>query len=505
MLAATEGHWHMSIQVDLAGRSARALLDSGVTGIFMKKEYAANVRTWNKGKKEVYQLQGLGETSLGRVDTETDPMIMKIGDHEETVQFDVTETGEYNIILGYPWLWRHNPEINWREGTIRLTKCGCTSHTEAQESSNHSMKGIRSKAMKKEIRATGQIRNSKGWKLITPHNRESRRIRVTIADEFQEFTDMFREALARDSLPEHKEWDHKILLEEGQKPTFALIYRMMEKELEELWKYIDKNQEKGFIRLSTSPAGYPVIFVPKKDGSLRLCVDYRQLNKITVKNRYPLLLIEEIQDRFAGAKWFTALDLQGAYTHIRIKPGEEWKTAFRTRFGLYEYQVMPFGLTNAPATFQAMINSVLYEYLDKFVVVYLDDILVYTNGSREEHTEHVKKVLRKLRDNQLQLKPEKCEFFKKEVEFLGHIISMEGIRMDLKKIEAITEWPQPKNVTEVQAFHGLANYYRMFIRNFSEITKPLTTLFKKDTPFKWTDNQQRAFERIKEEFRNGDI
>ncbi|KFZ17321.1 hypothetical protein V501_01795 [Pseudogymnoascus sp. VKM F-4519 (FW-2642)] len=180
---------------------------------------------------------------------------------------------------------------------------------------------------------------------------------------------------------------------------------------QESTEYIDDNLAKGFIKPSTSPAGSPVLFVPKKDGSLRLCVDYRALNNITIKDRYALPLINELHDRFQGAKIFSKLDLRGAYNLIRIKSGEEWKTAFRTRYGLFEYQVMPFGLTNAPASMQRLMNDALHEYLDIFVIVYLDDVLVYS-ASKEEHVEHVKLVLKKIEKYNLLLKPEKCEFHK---------------------------------------------------------------------------------------------
>jgi len=225
------------------------------------------------------------------------------------------------------------------------------------------------------------------------------------------------------------------------------------------------------------------MFIPKKNGKLRLVIDYRQLNKITKKDRTPLPLISEIRDRLAGANWFTALDLKGAYNLIRIKEGDEWKTAFRTRYGLFECLVMPFGLTNAPATFQRMINFVLKEYVDQFVIVYLDDILIFSK-TREEHEEHIHKVLQALQDANLLVEPEKCQFEIQEVTFLGHIITPGNIRMDPDKISAIQGWKEPQNVKEVQSFLGLANYYRRFIKSFAKLATPLTNLTKKLTKFK---------------------
>ena len=255
---------------------------------------------------------------------------------------------------------------------------------------------------------------------------------------YRNWRHLFREEATAAALPKHQPWDHEIKLEPGKQPTFGPIYALSEKELGTLRKYLDENLKKGFIRKSESPAGYPILFVPKKDGTLRLCVDYRKLNSITIKNRYPLPNISELQDRLQGAKYFTKLDLRGAYNLIRMKAGEEWKTAFRTRYGHYEYTVMPFGLTNAPATCQEMINDALRQYLDIFVIAYLDDILVFSK-TMELHVDHVITVLKCLDERDLRLKPEKCEFHRKEVDFLSFVVGRNGIRIDPNKIKAIKE------------------------------------------------------------------
>jgi RNase H-like domain found in reverse transcriptase/Reverse transcriptase (RNA-dependent DNA polymerase)/Integrase zinc binding domain len=316
--------------------------------------------------------------------------------------------------------------------------------------------------------------------------------------EYQDFKDLFTEKEGKAALPEHKPWDHEIPIVEGKTPThYGGLIPLSKREEDFLKEYIEKQLEKGFIRPSRSPISHGVLFAPKKDGSLRPCIDYRKLNDITVKNRYPLPRIDELQDRFVKAKWFTALDIRDAYYRIRMKQGEEWKTAFRTRFGLYEYQVMPFGLTNAPASFQNLINDTLREHLDDFVVAYLDDVMVFSK-TYEEHVRHVRIVLKLLKQKNLPVKLSKCEFHKNSISFLGYIVSNEGLRPDPQKIKAVEEWPTPENVKDVQAFLGLTNYYRKFVWDYSKVAKPLTDLTKKDVPFLWEKNCRKAFDGLKD-------
>ena len=313
-----------------------------------------------------------------------------------------------------------------------------------------------------------------------------------IPEQYRKYLDVFSEDNAN-TLPEHRPCDHTIPPVEGTQPPFGPLYSLSRDELHALSDYIKDNLEKGFIRPSASPAGAPILFVKKKDGSLRLCVDYRGLNKITIKNRYPLPLINELMDRLSSATVYTKLDIRNAYHRIRIADGDEWKTAFRCRYGHFEFLVMPFGLTNAPASFQALINDTLREYLDHFVIVYLDDILVFRN-SQEEHEQHVKMVLDKLRSAGLYVKAEKCKFHVREVEFLGFRVGTSGITMDPSKISTVQNWPIPTSIRDIQVFLGFANFYRRFIRNYSKITLPMTSLLKKNVDFQWTDKAQTAFD-----------
>ncbi|KAJ1028332.1 hypothetical protein NDA18_002996 [Ustilago nuda] len=228
--------------------------------------------------------------------------------------------------------------------------------------------------------------------------------------------------------------------------------------MSELRRYLDENLEKGFIRPSKSPARSPMLFVPKKDGGLRLCVDYQGLNEITVKNRTPLPLIEEQLFLLRKARIYTKLDLRAAYNLIWIAKGDEWKTAFGTQLGLYEYLVMPFGLANAPAHFQSFINGIFLDIIGVYVVVYLDDFLIFSNNE-ERHVEHVAEVLTRLRNNRLFAKLSKCEFHTRTVEFLGYFIKLTGIEMDPEKVHTVKEWPMPESVHDIQRFLGFANFY----------------------------------------------
>ncbi len=229
------------------------------------------------------------------------------------------------------------------------------------------------------------------------------------------------------------------------------------------------------MRPSFSPWGALVLFVKKKDGSMRLCINYRQLNKVTIKNKYPLSRIDDLFDQLKGATVFSKIDLRSGYYQLRVKESDVPKTAFRTRYGHYEFLVMPFGLTNALAIFMDLMNRIFRPYLDKFVVVFIDDILIYSRDE-SEHAEHLRTVLQILREKKLYAKFSKSEFWLREVGFLGHIVSSEGIRVDPSKISAIVGWEPPKNVTEVRSFLGLAGYYRRFVKGFSMIASPMTKL-----------------------------
>ncbi|GJU38895.1 putative reverse transcriptase domain-containing protein [Tanacetum coccineum] len=311
----------------------------------------------------------------------------------------------------------------------------------------------------------------------------------------QDFPEVFPEDLP--GIPPTRQVEFQIDLIPGAAPVARAPYRLAPSEMKELSDQLKELSDKGFIRPSSSPWGAPVLFVKKKDGSFRMCIDYRELNKLTVKNRYPLPRIDDLFDQLQGSSIYSKIDLRSGYHQLRVREEDIPKTAFRTRYGHYEFQVMPFGLTNAPAVFMDLMNRVCKPYLDKFVIVFIDDILIYSKN-KQEHAEHLKLILELLKKEQLYAKFSKCEFWIPKVQFLGHVIDSQGIHVDPAKIESVKDWESPKSATEIRQFLGLAGYYRRFIEGFSKIAKPMTKLTQKKIKFEWSDKAEAAFQLIKQ-------
>jgi transposase InsO family protein len=455
---------------------------------------------------------------------------LRIADHhQQNMMFYVTQLANYPLVLGMPWLKQHDPQVGFAAHTLTFNSQYC------QKFCNVPDRPTKTRALHDVPRKFRQgMQNEtpdalKNWNIL-PISLNAARIycrrgkvrvftltveqideslqqspdpNIELPEEIRDFGDVFS-AKEADQLPPHRPEDHHIELQPGKKLPFGPLYRMSRNELLALRKWLDENLQKGFIRPSSSPVASPVLFVQKPDGSLRFCVDYRALNNITVKDRYPLPLINESLNNLAGMEYFSKIDIVSAFNNLRIRKGEEYLTAFRTRFGLYESLVMPFGLTGAPATFQRYINSALRRYLDLFCTAYLDDILIYSR-TREEHVEHLRLVLQALREAGLYAKPSKCEFFVKETKFLGLIVGRHGIRMDPAKVETVVNWKTPSCLTDVQAFLGFGNFYRRFICNYSKVVAPLTHLTKKGVPFAWGPECESAFRRLKEAFTTAPI
>ena len=423
---------------------------------------------------------------------------VRIGKYQTKVTLDVICLAGKDLILGLPWLREHNPRVDWKTGTLRFD-----GHDDGRgPQPTHRQRSVVEEKMVCNTTHQTSYQKKRAVDLISKMDRAMKApkeedVLLQIPKAYHKWKHIFEKPTGEQSLPEHKSWDHEIILEEGKTPPFLPIYALSEPQLKATREYIDENLAKKYIRPSDSPAGFPILFVPKKDDTLRLCVDYRKLNDMTRKNRYPLPNIQELRDRLTGAKYFTSLDLRDGYYQIRMKKGEEWKTAFRTRYGHYEYTVMPFGLTNAPATFQAMINDVLRRHLDISVIAYLDDILIYSE-TEEEHIKHVQQVLECLDKYNLRLKPSKCSFHQQELEFLGHTVGVNGVKISEEKIRTIKEWAIPRNVKDIQSFLGFTNFNRSFIKNYSHIATPLTRLTKKEVSWRWGESQQQAFEALKQ-------
>src|SRR6202021_2579006 len=526
-------------------KEGAALLDSGATHNFIDRKFVElhSLQTCLMEQPRELLLAD-GRPSAGSLITHQVLLPIRLDRHSEIVKLFVADVNRHPLVLGMPWLTTHNPQVHWPAHKITFNSTHCLNHcflgnrpcsvfslAARKDSRSETPKTNATNATNATIATNtrNKEKNSRKNSTDTPklaatdacHIPKTHTTNETCKDtaptheqiqdsdlklippEFHDFADVFSKKEAQ-KLPEHRPYDLRIELEEGKTPPFGTVYNLSPAELKVLKEYIDDNLAKGFIRHSRSPAGAPILFVKKKDGSLRLCVDYRGINNITVKNRYPLPLASELIDRIGNSKYFTTLDLRDGYHLLRMAPGEEWKTAFRCRYGLFEYTVMPFGLCNAPGAFQHFTNDAFRDYLDSFVEIYLDDILIHSE-TLEEHKEHVRLVLERLREKGLYAKPQKCQFMSPEVRFLGYLLSADGIGPEPERITAVTEWPTPTSAHDIRRFLGLANFYRKFIEKYSEIAAPMTALLRKDVPFVWDDVTQHSFDTLKKAFTSAPI
>jgi len=316
---------------------------------------------------------------------------------------------------------------------------------------------------------------------------------------FNELIDKYKDIFAEEinQLGRTNITRHKIELEDGIRPIKQQYYKTNPIASKFIQDEIGKLLENGIIKPSKSPWTSPVVLVKKKDGKTRFCVDYRKLNSVTKKDAYPIPQINNMLNELGGAQWFTTLDLASGYWQVEMDPESQEKTAFTTKYGTYEFTIMPFGLTNAPATFQRLMNEMLNDMLNNGVMVYLDDINIYTK-TFEEHLKKLEEVFKRIRVAGLKIKPSKCHFAQQEITFLGHIVNKNGILPDPEKIEKVKNFPRPTTVTQIRSFLGLASYYRKFIKDFSVIAKPINQLVKKEIPFIWTEKQEEAFKILKQ-------
>jgi hypothetical protein len=323
-------------------------------------------------------------------------------------------------------------------------------------------------------------------------NIEQEFIPDSVQQVLQEFSGIFDEP---SGLPPSRSFDHTIPLLPGAQPVSVRPYRYTPAQKDEIESQVTEMLDKGIIQPSASPFSSPVLLVKKKDGTWRFCADYRHLNAITVKNKYHLPIIDELLDELSGAQWFTKLDLRSGYHQIRMNSADEHKTAFRTHHGHFEFKVIPFGLTSAPATFQGVMNSILSSLLRRYVLVFVDDILIYSR-SLEEHVKHLRAIFQILARRQLKVKKSKCSFAQQRLSYLGHVISPNGVATDEEKIQVVQMWPTPTSIKELRSFLGLAGYYRKFVRHFGILSKPLTNMLRKGQIFIWTSVAEESFQAL---------
>ena len=418
-----------------------ALVDSVASENFIDKAYAEASRIPMQQKttpRRVLTVYG-SEVTGGPV-TQDGQIHLTINNREEEIRLHCIMIGNAPIILGLLWLKLHDPVIGWKNHTVKFHSDHCAE--KCLPSSPRANTVPEEKATEQYYKKTPA--EEENWEIgetdpcrvcqtvIDEIKETSKTNKKPIPPEYHEFLDVFTEEEPT-TPPPHRTQDHHIPLEEGKTPPYEPLRPLNKDKMKALKEYLEINEKRGWIWASTSPAGAPIHFVKKKDGGLRLWEDYRQLNKITINDRTPLPLISESLVQLSSATIYTKLDIRDVYYNLRIAKGDEWKTAFRTRYGLYEYCVMPFRLTIATASFQRWMNEILSDYLDIFYMAYLDDILFFS-PDEETHRKHVRVVLTRVRDTGLTLKSSKCEFHSMETEYLGYVISPEGLRMDEEKI-----------------------------------------------------------------------
>lgn len=422
-----------------------------------------------------------------RTNREVKGVRLTIGSHTSKIDLIEVDIAGEDIIVGLPWLSRVNPDIDW---ATRVVSSRTVSNSSASQRSSQT-NIARLSTISQFVEEDDEIENTS----TTPSNGK---YGSSIPEWLASVVDDYQDVLSGEnlSLPPVRECDHVIELFPGTKPIKKQPYTLAAPLLDALKKILDDLLKARLIRKSKSPWGFPVHLVMKKNGTYRMVIDLRLLNDVTVKNAASLPRRSELFDRLKGAKYFTKLDLRSGYNQIRMHPDSVPMTAINTYFGHYEFLVMPFGLTNAPATFMHLMQSCFAEQVNKFLIVFFDDILIYSK-TKEEHVRHVREALEVLRKNQLYAQPSKCFFGQREVQFLGHKISSDGVAVDEGKIKAIMQWPVPTSVSALRSFLGLAGYYRSYVPNFGRIASDLFTLTGKNQNWNWGEAQQKAFDSLK--------
>ncbi|PNX97560.1 retrotransposon-related protein, partial [Trifolium pratense] len=479
----------MKLEGGLKGANILVLIDSGATHNFISPKVveALGLSLVPSNPLGVKLGDGHRVMTMGKCVG----ISVALGDMETTFDAYILEIGGVDLILGVVWLETLGKvTMDWKEMSMLFTYKGNLVKLVGQPLEDKMVTF-------QSLMCTFRVIEEESWPTLMATNGVSAQGLNEVQDEamqvlLHKFSSVFCDI---NGLPPARNTSHSIVLLHGTGPVSVRPYRYPHHHKDEIERQIQSLLQQGVIRNSTSAFSSPVILVKKKDKSWRMCVDYRALNKVTVQDKYPIPVVDELLDELQGSTYFSKLDLKSGYHQIRMKEEDIHKTAFRTHEGHYEYMVMPFGLTNAPATFQSVMNEIFKPYLRKFVLVFFDDILVYSTNWAN-HLEHLALVLQILLKHQFVANKGKCAFGQERIEYLGHVISKAGVNVDPSKVDSVLQWPVPKNVKGVRGFLGLTGYYRKFIANYGNIAKPLTELTKKDG-FQWNTAAEEAFQRLK--------
>ncbi|KAA8495820.1 Transposon Ty3-I Gag-Pol polyprotein [Porphyridium purpureum] len=468
---------------------ATFLIDSGATDNFMSVDFVQKSDGLKRKASWKRDHVTLADGSVLEIAGEVSNVKFTLSDgYSGAANFAICRIAGQDAILGMEWLKRENPVIDWQSGMLAYGEKKAWSMTQMLVPRKELRRLLKSQEV--EECYLGVLKGRK--EPCSVERKEADSVRKMLKD----FENLFEEPRG---LPESRTVEHVIRLKDEKPVRVGRVYRLSPAELKVLRETLDDLLDKGFVQPSQSPFGAPVLFVKKKDGSMRMCVDYRALNDATVKDRYPLPNMDELLDRLGAAHCFSKLDLASGYHQLRVRGEDVPKTAFQTRYGQFEFRVMPFGLCNAPAAFQRAMNELFVDLLDKTVIVYLDDILVFTKD-RQSHGEVLKEVLSRLQKAGYRLKRKKCSFFVSEVEYLGNIVGNGCVKMDPRKVEALKDWPVPKTVTELRSFLGMTNWFRRFVKGYSTVVAPLTSLLQnaksKKQLIELGDEGKSAFKKI---------
>ncbi|XP_073050542.1 transposon Ty3-G Gag-Pol polyprotein isoform X1 [Primulina eburnea] len=458
----------MKIKGAINGIPVLVLIDSGSTHCFLDTNLAEKLKLPIENPAALWVTVASGKKlSCAGVCRNINIQLER---HSFCVEFFIFSLGEFGAVLGVNWLKTLGPITwNFKDMSMRFLQGGTTI----------ALYGVQKSGTTTSLHLSTLCNNKEGSQ-------------GQLSNLLEEFSDIFAEP---GGLPPSRSANHKIILEHGANPVVVRPYRYPHAQKDEIERQCADMLAKGLIRPSNSPFSSPVLLVKKSDDTWRFCVDYRALNAKTIKDKFPIPVIDELLEELHGAKYFSKLDLRSGYHQILMDPSCVHMTAFRTHHGHFEFVVMPFGLTNAPSTFQSIMNSVFGQYLRQFILVFFDDILIYSS-TWDDHLCHIRTVFSILRQQQFVLKRSKCVFAKKEVSYLGHVVNQTGVKVDEDKIKAITQWPAPNTVKGLRGFLGLTGYYRKFVKDYGTIAAPLTQLLKKNS-FKWSDEASRAFALLK--------